>query len=222
MISLPASLLALSQKVRGSDPWLWLYEITVDSTTIARTLLRFVHHPSPITFGSETYYPFPITHTDLEENDQKNLPSFDIQLSHVTRELARYLETGRGLRGAAVRMNLTSAAAAPAGDTVREYGAVVQEITAKADAILLRCGTDVLTNREFPPEQLTRTRCPFRYGGPQCGIRLTTAMLAIYPTCPKTYAACIERGIQEAAEGWPNMHPRRFGAYPAIPRSVRR
>lgn len=221
MIALSAAMIAETQKVRHTLPFLWLYEITIDTTVIAQTLLRLVRHHSTVAFGSETYYPFPVSHTEIEENDQRNLPAFEIQLSHASRELARFLELGKGMRGASVRMILTHLALAASGDAVRTQSAFVQSVSANAEHITLECGLDMLADREFPPEQLTRDRCPYRYGSEQCGIRLTPAMVAAFPTCPKDHVGCDQRGDQEQSEGYAKMHPRRFGGFPGIPRVVR-
>lgn len=221
MIALSPAMLAQSQAVQNVLPFLWLYEITIDTTTVAQTMMRLVRHDATVAFGSDTYYPFPIGHTEIVEDDQRNLPGYQIVLSHASRELARYLETGRGMRGASVRMILTHLGLAAAADAVRTHVVYVQSVIATEKAVTLDCGLDVLADREFPAEQLTRDRCPLRYGSEQCGVRLTASMLAAFPSCPKTWVGCDERGDQEQLEGYAKMHPRRYGGYPGIPRAVR-
>lgn len=222
MIALSPAMREESRKIRGTSPFLWLYEIVFDVTPTARTLTRLLANPEPMIFSGTSYYPFPVGQSELTEDDERTLPVFDLVLSHASREFSRFLEVGRGLKGAAVTGTLTHAALAAAGDLVRAQTAFVQAVHVDEQNITLQCGLDMLVDREFPPEQLSRTRCSARYFDLQtCGVRPTPAMIALHPTCPKTFTACVERGLAERAEGWPNMHPRRIRSFVSIPRVVR-
>ena len=75
--------------------FVWLYEIEVPTTTPTR--YRFCAQTEPVTFDGNEYSPFPITHTNMQQGADGDLPTLTLAVSNISREIAGTLETYNGL-----------------------------------------------------------------------------------------------------------------------------
>jgi phage-related protein len=220
MKTLSANLRALTKKLHGTSPWLFLYEIEADVTTTARTLFRLVPYPEQVTFAGTTYHPFPITHDVTELVADGSLPTVQLTLSNASRELPRYLEIGRGMLGNSVTITLINRQhlASASDGLVMRYRVIGASMS--DESLVFRLDVPSPHRQSIPTDVAMRDRCGWQYGSTECGFVLTATTPAQFLVCPKTVAACTERGNHEVNQGRGRLHPRRFGGFPALPRGV--
>lgn len=221
MLPIHADLIAEAQKAHGTGPWAFLYQLIADSTPSETTTYRLTPYPALVPLGADTYYPYPLTHTQVSVDDQGSLPQIDLILSNVTGELSRRCEVGRGFMGSSVQITYTHLDHSAAGRFVEQGTFEVAGLTMMHDTIVLRLVVPGLDRLRAPQDVFARDRCRWRYGSTECGVVLDAAMTASFPDCPKTLDACRDRGDHEVVLGRARQHPRRYGGFPTLPRNVR-
>lgn len=221
MITLPADYLRDTQRGRDTSAWLWFFRLVADVTETATTVLYLVRAREEITLDGDTYYPFPIEIGDFGTNARGDIPGFTVTASNRTRLLPKYLEMGKGFRGMPATVKLAKKAHLASGPAL-SIDAVVRSASLEREGVALRCEVANPQRVQVPQRRYSNDICDYAYGDSRCGVKLDAAMAALFPTCPKTQAACDERGGAEASLGRPKLHPRRFGGQPGINPRLRR
>jgi phage-related protein len=198
---------------------LWLYEVEVPSSPPTR--IRMVgNSPSLETFRGNSYYPFPVTHTPVEEDTEGNLSVGSLVVGNITREINTVLTTYNGLIGSSVRIMLVSKADMLSGQPIIEQDFKIRRIAINAEAITAQLANYNLFNTNFPAQRMMRGHCRFGYRSVGCGysVPISEGGLA---TCDKTYDGangCTAHGESEVSAGYEQLHPKRIGAFLGIPR----
>jgi len=208
MRSLGANLIARKNEQHGSDAWLWLVEVTLSRTTAATVVLRLTSFGEPITFAGQTYRPFPFQIAPIEQDDAGKLPEVILSLSNATREAAQVVAIGNGMIGRQVEVKLVHRAHLGTGEHL-PVTFEVRDISLDDQSVAVRLGLPNYLEEQWPFDQLTRERCRWIYRDP-----LTCAYNGSLGACPKTLAACAERGDDEITSAKPVMHVRLFGGFP--------
>lgn len=198
-------------------PFYWLFDIEVP--TDPPTRYRLTNNTRTVTFGTNslgaplTYSPFPIAHGGIEQTGEGSLPTIEVSVANVSREISQVLATYGGLVGQPVVVRLVQASElANAQAEIRE-DAEIRGVRVKNDFVTFTLSAGNMIERKLPPFRIIGTHCRSLYGGPACGYDLTTGTLT---TCAKTYEACEAHGADELAEGNPILHPERFNAFPGV------
>ena len=224
-ITLPQEFITEAEKPHQSEPWIWCWEIVVDDPVppATPTWIRVTSNPEIVTMplpGSgaspAVFYPFPMTHSPIENSGEGNLPRLDISLDNTGRTLSTYLETGdiEGNRATLWLLNRkTFGSSVPA---YIQWDFEIAGVTMGRDAVAIRCEMPPFFERRVPTERYNAQRCRWlEFGGPECGYVINSA--AAYTTCDRTLEACADRGADEASRKIPVLHPYRFGGFPGIP-----
>lgn len=218
-LQIGAALRAETQKVNPTEPFLYLYELVADQTVSATTKFRLVMQPQQVVYDGKTYYPFPITHSDITLDSEGSMPETEVTLSNVSRELPRYLEVGFGFLGLPAQIIEVSRASLTAANSVtRSY--VITSAHHDDESVTLRLETEEPHRIRAADRVYNRTRCRHRYGDGLCGFVLHSGLPANLQTCAKDLPACIARGDYEVSIGRARMHPRQFGGFPMIIRGM--
>ena len=188
-----------------------LWEIRVDQTEAATTLMRLVNNPAgELTHDGKTYYPFPVVRGEIEENSELGFPSMSVGVANYSREFANRLHQGFGFMGQPVRLTRCHLDHLDAGDGVVIEWVCRSARVRHADIVLeLGLGENWNTAR-VPQERFERDRCDKLYKSAEC------AYDGSLPSCAFTLDACQEHGDDEAARGRPVMHPLQFGGFIGI------
>ena len=217
MRTLPSNLRDETLKQHNASPWIWLYEIELEATTVATPTAFLAGYTEEITWKGNTYYPFPIAHEPFSSDSEGNLPQTILMVSNVTREFTRYLQTSKGMEGRAVKIILIHKDVAALNQGL-EFDFEVASSAADDQAITLNLQPPGYFSIGIPSEYYVRNRCRFRFKSPGCGYRGTNT------ECDKTIdgpKGCKVQGDDEIIQGLPRQHPSRYGGFPAIPRVVR-
>lgn len=230
-IELPQTFKDEIEKPRGTDPLVWFLEIQVSrayeaspGVVVPDVILRLTSHHTELAWpagspGSETWYPFNFTFTPIGQDQEGDLPQIDLSVDNTTRLLMRYLHNGRGLEGNYVKLFLVPAAALDLvypNHEAQQWDLTVAGALASDEAVTFRLERANFFTRMSPQDRYVAGRCRFEFGGEECGYVINA--VAAFTTCPKTVAACRERGADHRARGLPVLHPQRFGGFPGIPR----
>lgn len=198
--------------------WMWLYEVEVP--TDPPTRYRFVRDPTEITFRGNVYSPFPITHSEVTENDQGDLPSLKMTASNASREIISVLNAHNGLVGQSCRIVLTHSLIIATSKSVWEEDFTILDTSANDKAVTCTLGDMNLYEAKLPGERMMRFYCRYEYKGGMCGYNVDPSHAAYLPTCDKSLNGlngCKKHGDSEASAGVVAIHPERFGGFPGIP-----
>ena len=200
------------------ERFVWLYEVEVPTSTPTR--YRFVRDNEAVTFRGNVYSPFPITHNETKADDRGNLPTVELTVSNVSRELMSNLNTYGGLVGQPVRLILTHALAIVTGEDIWQHDYKIIKTTANETAVTATLGDLNLYDAKIPAQRMMRFYCRHQYMDAFCGYAVDSSHANFLASCDKTLEGangCKAHGISEAAAGIPSIPPERFGGFPGIP-----
>lgn len=220
---------ARSRQLADEYPWIWLYDVSVPTDPPTRFRLTNFDQPLEHGLGSDdeplVYSPCPITHGDIAESGEGDLPKLQLQVANDSQFLRSVLEEHDGLIGQRIVVRLVHIL--EIGDTAaaQRWDGEIVGVKVTHERVAWEVSALSIQQAAFPTQRYMRSHCRFRYGGPRCGYDLTNATLAAaHPDCSKSLQACTDRGdTEEAVLGIAGRkHPQRFGGWPGIPRFSQR
>lgn len=211
---LPPDLLASSHEMQRDEGMAWLYEIEVDNTTLQRPVFSLTDAEMPISFAGVTYEPFPMKQSVIVTDTEGSLPSVDVTMSNLRRDLVRYLEAGQGMIRRPVLITLVDRGLLTPSTNRLDHPFRVAGAEISNEHLLVRLAEPNGFQEYFPREFIDRDRCGKIFKGKWCLYRGPET------SCPKTYSACTNFGNLAVARGYPRLWPRLFGGFPAVPIKV--
>jgi hypothetical protein len=216
--SIPTAWRTQMQKVHGTQPWVWLWEITADTSETARPTFRLTPYPSEITFndgsGARVFYPSSMTQGLIVESGDGDLPQLDLAIDNTRRTMLYYFETGAGFMNQAATGWLVNLADL---SEFRRFDYQIRGASVSMEAAQLHLEQPNYFKRLVPQDRYNPSRCRWRFGGDECGYRSTS--FAAYTECDKTIQACMLRGLDMVSRNLPKLQPERFGGFLGIPES---
>lgn len=225
-ITLPAGMQLEAERPQGRGPWIWLCEIELAPATpsLAQTVFRMTSYDQVVTWPAafssppaKTWHPFPFEFTEIEENQEGDLPQMDLAVDNTARTLMRYLHSGDGCVGNAVQLYLVHEDGLDIASPDEEYltwPLRIAQVMATDTQVTFRLEDPNWFERRVPADRFIANRCRWRFGGPECGYPVNA--VAAYTTCGGTLSECILRGQDEAVRRLPVLHPLRFGGFRGI------
>jgi len=211
---------AMSEAVNAlssGDPIIFFAEVEVP--TDPQTRYRMTTNVSDTTFGTDsigvdlTYYRFPIDFDSIKTDVEGSIPIINFQISNGDPSITDTLFTHRGMTGRPVvlRFVMQSELDSPASQV--RFDGKVRGVRVREDGIAFSVSATNLYARRMPSRRYQAKRCRVtEFGNPECGYP-KNATGAQFSTCPRTLAACTERGDDEEFNlGIPRQHPERFNA----------
>jgi lambda family phage minor tail protein L len=205
----------------SANIWIWLYEIEVPTSPPTR--YRFCRNTRQVTFRGNIYYPFPVSHSGMRENQSGDLPTVNLVVSNVSREVMSVLETYNGLLDQPVRIILVNSAALETNQAVMQQDFKIVNVTATEESITASLGDISLYETTVPQQRMMRNYCRHQYRSAACGYAVDPGDPNFLSGCDKSYDGtngCIAHGASEADAGVPVVHPQRFGGFRGIPIST--
>lgn len=227
MVTLPPTIKAEVERPQQQNAHLWLVEITLDrgDVGVPPVLLRICDGGAVLDWPlsnptTQLWQPFSFAFSPIEQTNEGDLTSIDLSVDNAARTLMKFLHDGNGCEGNPVRIFLVPktglALAYPNHEAIGPIKAVVAAAGATDEAVTFRLSLPNFFNVSSPADRYTGQLCRWDYGGSICGYVLNG--FALFPTCPKTIGACIERGADLVARGLPAVLPGNFGGKPGIAR----
>lgn len=213
---------AHAQQLESESPFIWLYEFEVPGDPPTR--YRLTNFTERVYYGVNSsgerllYYPAPIVHGDVQVGSEGDLPTITVTVGNTGPVLMSTLDTDDGLVGQPATIAVVSSFELDnPSAALREEGEIVG-VSGQRDSIRVQIAPLQLSQREFPPFIFTRNRCRYGvFGGAECAYPINAAGAA-FTSCPRTLAACEQRGDDEVSLGLPRQHPARFGGFPGLPK----
>jgi phage-related protein len=203
MRTLTADAMLAKNKLADATPWVWLMKVELSP---AETLYVARNNAS-VSYGGNTYVPFPFEISDAVEDGQGQPGQVTISVANVNREVTALLQKYRGLFGATVTLYLTYDGGLVVSDSFK-----VQSSSANDKAASFQIGNQDLFGVATPAGRFTRSRCQWRYLSAACGYVLGTASPA-----PPEDTQC-DRTLWGANGCRAHQNQARFGGTPGIPR----
>jgi hypothetical protein len=225
-ITLPNSIASQIKRPHGTNDAIWLLELELQAGTelLPPVLARLCDGAETITWpvgdpSPKTWHPFPFSFGPIEETQEGDMTQLELQIDNSTRFLMRWLHDGNGLEGRRATLYLTFRNGLPIvypNHEFQRFKLVVLGAAAAGDAVSLRLGLPNWFQLQLPMDRYVPSKCRWDFAGPQCGYVLNS--FAGFTSCPKTIAACIERGQDHYARGLPLVLPGNYGGHPGISR----
>lgn len=206
-----------AMKLHTGASWVELWEIRT-STADPTDAYLICAHPTAITFGGQTYEPFPIERSEETANLKGDIPELALTVSNIDRAIQTRIDAGEILGCIAVRRLINTSTIGTAANVVRiDY--TVLSADCSDTAAVFRLGIANPVNRDFPGRRYQRNRCDHDYGGAACGYDTTRA--GAIPDCDRTLLGangCILHGDDEETAGLPRAHAKNYGGEPSLMR----
>jgi phage-related protein len=210
-----------SRKLQAEFGMVWLAEVEVPASPLQR--IRATSNNEPLTFGSaidgtpNIYQPFPMKIGVISRTKEGDLPTIQVGVGNARWSLMTYLEAHDGLVGQPASVRLVSLGELNNRSAALQFDGEVVSTDVDVEAVVFSVGAYNAKQIQFPKNRFVGGHCRWAFGGPECGYN-TNHPLASFTTCPKTFAACQERGDdEEDVMGVVRRHPERWGAWRAIP-----
>ena len=218
---IPQSLadLAAIQRLGGTEPILWLYELEVP--TGPPTRYRFVaKSPAQVTFRGNVYYPFPVSHSAETRNTEGDLQTTTLVVANFSRLIGSSAKTYGGFVDQPVRIMAVNAATLILGRAIVEQDYRVESADIDEESASFKLEPFSMYRRNFPAVRMQRNHCNVKYRSARCGynIPVSAGGLAICSKAISGPNGCEAHGDSEVAAGQPRQHPARFGGGRGIPR----
>lgn len=223
-VELPASWDTLKEESHAALPWLFLWQLVIDEqpdllpngdpNPTPSTWVQLVRNNEEVSWTGLTFDPFPIAHSPIVTPADGKLVQISVTIPNVSNWLLSYLEQSQGFIGNRASVFLVHAANL-ASDQFLAFHFQVATGEVNEQAITLRLERPNWLSENDPEDRVSVNSCSFEFGGPKCGYIRNA--VAAFQTCGKTLSDCTARGLDELARNLPVLHPRRFGAEPAVP-----
>lgn len=200
----------------------WLAEVEVPSSPLTR--FRVTSDNEPVYYGESSegvgnvYYPYPIRVGQILRQKKGDLPQIALSVSNARRVLPTYLEQYDGLVGQPAIIRMVSLGELENYSAALRFDGEIIGTEVTVEQVNFTIGSFNPKGTMFPKERFTGEHCPYaKFGGPECGYPVDNPSAA-FSSCPRTYAACVERGDDEdTLTGVIRQHPDRFGGWRSIP-----
>ena len=216
---IPVVVLQEKNQLATLGRFIWLYEVDVPTDPVTR--YRLVRSPESVSFRGQTYSPFPITHAASQLSSSGDLPSVQVTISNVSREIISTLENYEGLIGQPAKIILVhSLSLGPNGQSVAEEPFEIITSSADAASATFTLGSRDLWDMTIPASRIMKNSCRHQYKNGACGYALDTSDANYLSSCDKTLHGpngCNAHGASYTAAGFTPIHPHRFGGFPGIP-----
>lgn len=216
MIALPAGFLTEIRKQQQTTPFVWLWKLVADTTTIATTTFYLARYTEAVTWGGITWRPWPIEISAFDQSGSTDIPTMTLTLDNSTRILSRYLEIGQGFIDTTAQAYIVNTK--NLGGSPVEYWTTswtVAQATASAASVQFRLELINWNEVQLPQDRFNAQRCRWVFGSSECGY--IDNSVAAYHSCDKTITQCTARGLDMLARGLPKLQPERFGGFLGIP-----
>lgn len=194
-------------KLNNDGAWVELWTIQ----TGASTAMYVTSNNQAVTFGGNSYKPYPMTRAEIERDSDGNISDVTVTVSNVGREITT---NASALRGKSVALNITNTNAL---STSYSYTFTIKDITISDVFATIHLGSVNLLTLDFPRERFMRTRCGWVFGSAGCGYDTTRS--GALTTCDQTENGangCVVHGDDEVSAGRARLHPLRFRGFPGI------
>lgn len=216
-------------QLRNEWPWVWLYEFEIPTSPVTR--VRVTNMLEDLQYGIDsdgnptTYTRFPIVHGGIKKTSAGDIPSLAVSICNISREISRLIDQHDGLSGAPAVIRLVNMADLDNPRAQLEERAEIRGTQVRATVITLTLSAASLYQVKVPNHRYVSTVCGYdSFGGPECGYIIPPSpgesVGTGFSTCPRRRTDCSERGADEVARGLAQMHPRRWGAFPGMPRQL--
>lgn len=221
MPELPDLLQLHLEELREQYPWVFCYSIRVPTTPATR--YRFTNYTQTVSFGKDSlgnpieYKPFPITHSDFEQNSAGDLPRVTLTVGTPDDTMLQILRAHRGLRNQQIVIRLVNIEALDDPNAQYKYVGEVKSTQFSEESVSIEVASFDLMLSKIPGRRFRRYHCRHQYGDERCGADLTNpALVLLKPTCGRTLPECEDVKDAEATLGIFNQHPNRIGAFLSI------
>lgn len=209
---------AAKNDLASEDALAFLYEIEVPTSPPTR--LRLTTHDDELDWLGHTYSRAPMMHSEIIEDTEGNLPTVQLTVPNVSREITAVMSAYAGLVGQPVRVTLVSLGDMSSGQPVSLADFTIATGQVNRDAATFRLQIYNPHRAALPGGRISRTACWYKFRGPRCGFAIDEATTGAI-TCDHTYDGangCAAKGALYEAEGLTAIHPKRFGGFRSVPR----
>ncbi len=216
-------------QLRDEWPWVWLYEAEVPSSPVTR--IRLTNLLSDLQYGMDsngdpiTYTRFPIVHGGIEKSSNGDVQTMGITVCNISMEISRLIEQYDGLDGAPVVVRYVNMADLGNPKAQLEERGEIRGVRVRSRIVSFTLSAASLYRMRIPNHRYVSTICGVdNFGDADCGYIIPPSpgdtVGTGFSSCARRRTDCALRGDDEEARGLVKKHPRRWGAFPGMPRQL--
>lgn len=195
MRPMTAEIYAAKNALASTEPLCWLLSIGLNAGETAYVTTN----NEAVTYGGNTYQPFPLGIGDMMEDGGGSPTTLTISASNADRIMATLIRMNRGFPGRSVTLRLYSDGSVLSYGTFRIQGAAYNDQSAS-----ITVGNEDSFGIRFPRRRFLRDFCSHQFRGSRCGYA------GAAPTCNHRFleiGGCKAKGGDQAAS---------FGGFPSL------
>lgn len=198
-LSISTQAIEEKNKLASSDPWLLLLEINYPN----ETPVRLVWNTESISWDGETWQAATFVLGDQEESNEGDVPSVNLGIIDIERNLIPLIDDYGGGVGAEVTIRVVHSAYL--GNNTPELEEDYEIIDVSVDAqsrVNFKLGAENLSNYRSPPDIFLQGHCRYKtFKGNHCGYDGDDE------DCDRTFEDCRSKNNQERFGGMPGLSP---------------
>lgn len=215
-VTLPDNFKDEIRRLQIRTPFVWLWQLTADTTESATTTFYLARANESITWNSILWRPWNMKIGEFRQDGTGDIPTLDLTLDNCTRTLSPYLHVGQGFIGTTARayiVNTRNLGSSPLDFVFLSFA--VQRAAQASQVVTFTLELVNWNSVQIPQDRFSQYRCRWIFGSDECGYVING--VAAYTTCNKTIPDCVLRGLDMKARGLPQLQPGRFGGFIGIP-----
>jgi phage-related protein len=195
-MTLPAEIILEKNKISNTSPWLVLLDIILSVSVT----LRLTSNISEVSFGGNTYSPFPMAIQHVGESIDGSIPEINIGVSNADRVVQGYIEALNGAVDCEVIIYIVHQGnlASDFSDLERHFKILSTVCT--NEWVTFSLGLMSPTFMRFPLFRTMGAHCNWLFKGTECGYQGLTA------ECDHTLKTCQALGNSVRFGGFPGLN----------------
>lgn len=161
---LPTNLIQEKNKVATASAWVILLKISLDGSEI-----RLTNNNEDIVYNSLTYTKFPFEFLGVSQDLTGSIPTLDLRVSNVTRDLIPYLKTYSGLIGYTVTIIFFNTAYPNEDYSDLTYNFLITNTSFDEQNVIFKLSIENPLFKRFPKDTFIADYCNWTYGSIECG-----------------------------------------------------
>lgn len=207
-----------SEKLHSTDPWIWLFTVRLDEIQKALRVCQYHENVTWPSAGGHVYYARSIDFDGIEMNTKGAARKTSIQFIGMDVTVREYLRTYRNFIDRTVIIRKVHSGHLDLTTPRIEVPFRMANVTRSISGISWELGMPRKWDQQEPHRFYDPAVCAWVYGDSRCGFNLD------WPGCPGhcDYTkdgpnGCVAKGRWEAENGYPVIHPARFGGFASVP-----
>lgn len=220
-MTIPAALLTEKNKLNNTGPWVWTFEVFVDSSNAIR--VACYTQDVTYTYNGEYYEAANVYFDQISHSTEDEIRTTHMAVANNNQDLSTWMDDNTGMVDCVVNYQLIHADNLDAAPYISGRFEVT-DATIDSMAIAWTLGEAGAYSRDVPFNRFQRAYCRHEENDPSSDNRKDcvcpydrTRPGALQHSCDRTWKECVKRGAEQLAAGVKVTLPGMNGSFRSIP-----